>query len=115
MALCVASRHTMLKKEIIREQAGTLLSDEDEATARIVGMAMRLGYSFSGGVISLLAQLRLRRDANKVTLSLPDHADILVGDVVERRFQALAKQLSCDPVIEYYTTGGAVPASQKSA
>lgn len=115
MALCVASRHTMLKKEIIREQAGTLLSDEDEATARIVGMAMRLGYSFSGGVISLLAQMRLRRDANKVTLSLPDHADILVGDVVERRFHALAKQLSCDPAIEYYTTGGAAPAAQKSA
>jgi exopolyphosphatase/guanosine-5'-triphosphate,3'-diphosphate pyrophosphatase len=115
MALAVASRHTMLKKEAIREETGTLLGAEDEATARVVGMAMRLGYTFSGGVISLLAQIRLRRDANKVTLSLPRHADILVGDVVERRFQALARQLSCEPVIEYYTKSGAIPATQKSA
>jgi exopolyphosphatase/guanosine-5'-triphosphate,3'-diphosphate pyrophosphatase len=115
MALAVASRHTMLKKEAIREETGTLLSVEDETTARVVGMAMRLGYTFSGGVISLLALIRLRRDANKVTLSLPDHADILVGDVVERRFQALARLLSCEPAIEYYTNAGAVPATQRSA
>lgn len=115
MALCVASRHTMMKKETIREEAGTLLRDEDEVTARVVGMAMRLGYTFSGGVISLLAQMRLRRDANKVTLSLPEHADILVGDVVERRFQALARLLSCDYAIEYYQNAGGRPLTQKSA
>jgi exopolyphosphatase/guanosine-5'-triphosphate,3'-diphosphate pyrophosphatase len=115
MALAVASRHAMLKKEAIREATGTLLSDEDETIAHVVGMAMRLGYTFSGGVISLLAQLRLRRDANKVTLSLPSHADILVGDVVERRFQALARQLSCDPAIEYYDNADPIPAAQKSA
>jgi hypothetical protein len=36
---------------------------------------------------------------------LPDHADILVGDVVERRFRALARLLSCDAEIEYYEAG----------
>jgi hypothetical protein len=115
MALSVASRHSTLKKEMIREEAGALLSEEDEARARTVGVAMRLGYTFSGGVISLLTQLRLRRHANKVTLSLPDHADILVGDAVERRFRALARMLSCDVEIECYSNAGTVPATQKSA
>jgi exopolyphosphatase/guanosine-5'-triphosphate,3'-diphosphate pyrophosphatase len=115
MALAVASRHSMLKKDMIREASGTLLSDEDEDRARIVGLTMRLGYTFSGGVIALLEQLRLRRNADKVTLSLPEHADILVGDVVERRFNALAHLLSCDAAIEYYKPTGGRTVSQKSA
>ncbi len=115
MALCVACRHGALKPELIREEAGTLLDEEDEATARVVGLAMRLGYTFSGGVISLLAQLRLRRADDKVVLSLPRHADILVGDVVERRFQALARLLSCEHAIEYYQNAGGRPLTQKSA
>ena len=115
MALAVASRHSTLKKEMIREEAGTLLSEEDEMRARTVGVAMRLGYTFSGGVVSLLAHLRLRRDADKVTLSLPDHADILVGDAVERRFRTLARMLSCDAEIECYSNAGTVSMTQKSA
>ena len=115
MALCVACRHGALKPELIREEAGTLLDEEDEATARVVGLAMRLGYTFSGGVISLLAQLRLRRADDKVVLSLPRHADILVGDAVERRFNALARQLLCDPVIEYHEQPGVTAARPTSA
>jgi exopolyphosphatase/guanosine-5'-triphosphate,3'-diphosphate pyrophosphatase len=102
IALCVASRHSVLKKDLIRAEAGTLLSAEEEALARAIGLAMRLGYTFSGGVISLLEQMRLHRNDDTLTLSLPDHADILVGDVVERRFRALARLLSCDAEIEYY-------------
>jgi exopolyphosphatase/guanosine-5'-triphosphate,3'-diphosphate pyrophosphatase len=101
MALCVASRHSVLKKDMIRREAGALLDPAEEARARAIGLAMRLGYTFSGGVISLLEQMRLRRDDNTVTLTLPDHADILVGDVVQRRFKALARLLSCNPKIEY--------------
>lgn len=104
MALCVASRHSVLKKDLVRAEAGSLLQADEEARARAVGLAMRLGYTFSGGVISLLEQMRLHRNNDKLTLSLPDHADILVGDVVERRFRALARLLSCDAEIEYYET-----------
>jgi exopolyphosphatase/guanosine-5'-triphosphate,3'-diphosphate pyrophosphatase len=111
MALCAASRHSVLKKDLIRAEAGTLLDPEDEARARAIGLAMRLGYTFSGGVISLLQQMRLGRAANLVTLTLPAHADILVGDVVERRFRALARLLSCEPKIEYREPGDDVAAS----
>ena len=105
MALCVASRHAVLDKRQVRRQAGALLDDEEAVRARSVGLAMRLGYTFSGGVISLLQQATLTRDDDRVTLSLPDHADILVGNVVQRRFLALAKALECEAEIEYYEPG----------
>jgi hypothetical protein len=39
---------------------------------------------------------RLECEGGCLFLILPAHADILVGDVVERRFRALAKSLNCD-------------------
>ena len=102
IALSVASRHSVLKKEQIRAEAGNLLGGDEETLARAVGLAMRLGYTFSGGVISLIKQMRLERTADKITLALPNHADILVGDVVQRRFRALARLLSCKARIVYY-------------
>jgi hypothetical protein len=62
---------------------------------------MRLGYTVSGGVISLLEQTALRRENDELVLELPEHADVLVGDVVQRRFKALAKMLRCAPRIDY--------------
>lgn len=101
MALAVASRHAALDERLLKREMGDLLSAEETERARAVGLAMRLAYTFSGGVISLLQRARLERDGARMTLSLPDHADILVGDVVERRFNALARALSCEAEIEY--------------
>jgi exopolyphosphatase/guanosine-5'-triphosphate,3'-diphosphate pyrophosphatase len=95
MALAVASRHSALDPRFIRREAGSMLKKEEMELASIIGLAMRLAYTFSGGVISLLQQARLGRDRDRLTLSLPEHADILVGDVVARRFRALARALDC--------------------
>jgi hypothetical protein len=57
---------------------------------------MRLAYTLTGGAIGLLEATRLERNGDCLLLILPVHADILVGDVVERRFRALAKSLNCD-------------------
>ncbi len=106
IALAVAARHSALPKELIEREAGQLLSKADTRQARAIGMAMRLAYTYSGGVISLLKQAALSRHDRRLTLSLPDHADILVGDVVERRFLSLAKALLCEAEIEYYLPNG---------
>ena len=50
----------------------------------------------------LLQQAALSRETDRLTLSLPDHADILVGDTVQRRFVILARALSCEAEIDYY-------------
>lgn len=101
MALAVASRHAAIDPRLLKREMGDLLSNEEASRARAIGLAMRLAYTFSGGVIALLQQARLERTGDRITLLLPDHADILVGDVVERRFKTLARALSCEAEIEY--------------
>ena len=99
MALAVASRHAKVKEELIARFLRDLLDRADLSRARAAGLAMRLAYTFSGGVISLLEQTALRRDGNRLKLELPDHADVLVGDVVQSRFRTLAQELGCQPLI----------------
>lgn len=101
MAFAVASRHAAIDRRLVKREMGDLLTAEEADRARAVGLAMRLAYTFSGGVIALLQQARLERNGDRITLLLPDHADILVGDVVARRFQTLAKAVSCEAEIEY--------------
>ena len=96
LALAVSSRHSAVDKIVRRWRIDQLLPGERIAQARSVGLAMRLAYTLTGGAIGLLETSRLTRDGDRLKLILPSHADILVGDVVERRFRALAKALHCE-------------------
>lgn len=95
LALSVASRHSAMDDVVRRWRIDTMLSEEHMAEARSVGLAMRLAYTLTGGAIGLLEETVLERRDNQILLLLPAHADILVGDVVERRLRALAKSLKC--------------------
>jgi len=110
MGLAVASRHSRVRKKLHDRFLRRLLDERETARARAAGLAMRLGYTVSGGVISLLEQTALRRENGVLVLELPDHADVLVGDVVQRRFKALAKALECTPKVEYIKASALVSA-----
>lgn len=101
MGLAVASRHAKVRAQLMTHFVEPLLNADETARARAIGLAMRLGYTLSGGVISLLEQTSLARDGNRLVLQMPDHADVLVGDVVQRRFKSLAKALGCTPMVTY--------------
>ncbi|MBL4721419.1 MAG: hypothetical protein JKY20_09850 [Alphaproteobacteria bacterium] len=101
MGLAVASRHARVRSELMTHFVEPLLGKREIVRARAVGLAMRVGYTLSGGVISLLEQTSLQRDGDNLILRLPDHADVLVGDVVQRRFKSLAKTLNCTPIVSY--------------
>ncbi|MEC8136387.1 MAG: Ppx/GppA family phosphatase, partial [Pseudomonadota bacterium] len=96
LALAVSSRHSAVDKIVRRWRIDQLLPGERIAQARSIGLAMRRAYTLTGGAIGLLETSRLARDGDRLLLILPSHADILVGDVVERRFRALAKALHCE-------------------
>ncbi|MEL0114269.1 MAG: Ppx/GppA family phosphatase [Rickettsiales bacterium] len=96
LALTVASRHSAMDTVVRRWRIDTLLDEGQILEARSVGLAMRLAYTLTGGAIELLETTRVERLGDRLILTLPDHADILVGDVVERRFRALAKSLNCE-------------------
>ncbi len=99
VALAVASRHAKVQQRILVRALGNILNKRELQRARAAGLAIRLAYTFSGGVTSLLEQTHLYREKNKITLRLPSHASVLVGNVVQRRFVSLAKELECEPNI----------------
>ncbi len=97
MGLAVASRHAQVRPRLYERVLNPLLDDAEARRARATGLAMRLGYTLSGGVISLLEQTLIRRDGNELVFELPKSANVLVGDVVQRRFRSLARMLECTP------------------
>ena len=99
MALAVASRHAKVDEALIERALHGLMDKAETSRARATGLAMRLAYTFSGGIMSLLEQTALKRDGNRLKLELPAHADVLVGDVVQSRFRSLAQELGCQPRI----------------
>jgi exopolyphosphatase/guanosine-5'-triphosphate,3'-diphosphate pyrophosphatase len=101
LGLSVASRHGRVSDVLFGKFLRTLLDDTEADRARATGLAMRLGYTVSGGVISLLQQTAIRREGNELVLELPDHAEVLVGDVVQRRFSSLAAALNCTPMVVF--------------
>ena len=70
-----------------------LLDEEALATARVTGMALRLGYTLSGGVPSLLARSKLAVDGGTLVLSLAPSAARRYGESVQRRLDALGRSL----------------------
>lgn len=97
MGLAVASRHAQVRKRLYDRFLEPLLDKSEAKRARATGLAMRLGYTLSGGVIALLEQSHIRREGDTLIFEMPESAGILVGDTVQRRFRSLAKLLRCEP------------------
>jgi exopolyphosphatase / guanosine-5'-triphosphate,3'-diphosphate pyrophosphatase len=68
-----------------------LLDEERCEAARVIGLALRLAYTLTGGVPGLLQGSSLRLTDAKLTLNLmPDNA-LLLGEAVQRRLDALGR------------------------
>ena len=72
----------------------SLLSDGQLTRAEVLGLALRLGHSLTGGLTGLLNRIGLRLAADRLELLLPADLAGLRGDVVDRRLEALAKALN---------------------
>ena len=101
MGLAVASRHVQVRPRLFDRFLEPLLDKKVARRACATGLAMRLGYTLSGGVISLLEQSHIRREDDRLIFELPESAGVLVGDTVQRRFRSLAKVLRCEAHFSY--------------
>lgn len=81
-------------------QAGALLDEVDATYARALGLALRLGHTLSGGTPGVLEHCPLSRMGRSLVLTVPRTYAVLIGDVVQRRFSALARLLELEPRIE---------------
>ena len=70
-----------------------LLVPERRQLAIQVGLALRLGLTLSGGATSLLRRTRMEARDDGFALLIAPEAVVLIGDVVERRVQALSEAL----------------------
>ncbi|MBB3065034.1 Ppx/GppA family phosphatase [Limibacillus halophilus] len=71
-----------------------LIDQEATREATILGAALRLGYTLSGGTREVLSQSRLELDGRQVNLIFEKDAWVPGGDVVERRLAAVRKAVA---------------------
>ncbi|MYH39636.1 MAG: Ppx/GppA family phosphatase, partial [Candidatus Dadabacteria bacterium] len=94
VAFSVASRHAAIGNLVRRWEVSDFLSGNDIEEARVIGLALRLAYTVSGGVTRILESTRLERAGEKLTLLMPNQ--IPHPETVGRRLGALAKAVGCD-------------------
>ena len=74
-----------------------LLGEDEAAEARALGLALRLAYTLCGGALTLLDQVRLRRDAGGIALELPPTGNLFAGEAVRGASTRSAVRSRCRP------------------
>jgi exopolyphosphatase/guanosine-5'-triphosphate,3'-diphosphate pyrophosphatase len=111
LALAIYARYTGRSGEGEVRRLQRLLPDALADAARQRGMALRLAHTLSGGAPGVLPHARLKRDKKTMTLSLRGPATTLLGEVVRRRLETLARACDCDPRIDASDDAAAPPAT----
>lgn len=71
-----------------------MVSEGMVAKALVLGLALRLGHTLTGGAASLLSRTTLKPAGDDLLLTLPEDGSVMAGEVVERRVNALAAALN---------------------
>lgn len=93
LATALAARYGAAEEDLPDRTAALLLDPQRLAEAQAVGLALRLGYTLSGGAPGVLPDIRLEPVDQFLMLTLPDSEAEAMGDAVMRRFDALARHL----------------------
>jgi len=101
LALAVATRYGASTLGSAYKPARRLLEDDFIAKAQIVGLALRLAYRISGSVAGLLPHSTLKVKKKALVLIFDKSQGRLAGEIVEKRFQALADALGLEAKIEF--------------
>ena len=94
LALMVYARYTGKNESGQVAEVRALMDDEQAQHARQVGKALRLGLTITGGVASLLEGIAVERFADRILLRAAPGTAHLVGHVVRRRLEALARSMN---------------------
>jgi exopolyphosphatase/guanosine-5'-triphosphate,3'-diphosphate pyrophosphatase len=82
------------------EPALHVLAEDEREHWLAVGFALRLAYSLSAATPTILKQSGLSVSEARLTLRLPRGQQVLFGEAVERRLDALAKALGKSTAVE---------------
>ena len=99
LAVAIAARYGGDVQGDLVDIARALLEPAAFRAAQVVGLALRLGFTLSGGAPGVLADCGLRLHDDAVVLTLPTSGSVVIGDAVLRRLDALARGLGFAPQI----------------
>jgi exopolyphosphatase/guanosine-5'-triphosphate,3'-diphosphate pyrophosphatase len=68
--------------------------------AEIMGMALRLAFTLSGGTAELLAGTSLHREPDRLRLRLTHGSGVFAGDAITRRLERLAQAMGLEAATE---------------
>ena len=91
LALAVYSRYEGEFELPGAADACSLLTEEEQRRARLIGLALRLGHAISGGVPGLLRTTRLSADGDTLVLQVPAKEPAFAPDLNDHRFDRLAR------------------------
>lgn len=94
LALVAHARYAGTVDDPVTLPARGLVSEGRLGKALVLGLALRLAHTLTGGAASLLRRTSLKLSEDEVLLALPDDTGVLTGDVVERRLNSLAGALN---------------------
>jgi len=100
LALITALRYDAEPDMDFLNSARMLLDFTSLRRAEVLGTALRLAYTLSGGTAQLLRGTNLSREGNRLVLRLVGGTGVFAGDSVSRRLDRLAQALGLDAVTE---------------
>lgn len=78
-----------------------LASDGERLWSHAVGLALRVGYTVSGGSPVALARIRLEHGAGGIRLVLPRTDEVMAGEAVRRRLDVLGRALGVPAAVVF--------------
>ncbi|MGF1640422.1 MAG: exopolyphosphatase [Rhodospirillales bacterium] len=97
MALAILVRYDGDPEDRMVAPHRNLLDDQRQFRARVIGLALKLAHTLSGGAPGLLSQTRLRAKNGRLTFEVPDNRAVFVGEALDRRFKTLARAVEARP------------------
>jgi exopolyphosphatase/guanosine-5'-triphosphate,3'-diphosphate pyrophosphatase len=96
LALTLALRYDAEPDMPFLDTARMLLDIGSLRRAEVLGTALRLAYTLSGGTPELLAGTSIARDKLRLTLTLTEGSGVFAGESVTRRLDRLAQALGLE-------------------
>ncbi len=100
LAFTLALRYEAEPDTAYLNAARMLLELSTLRRAEILGLALRLAYTLSGGTAELLAGTALHRDPGRIRLRLAAGSGVFAGEAVTRRLERLAQAVGVEALTE---------------
>lgn len=107
LAMVVALRYEAEPDAPYLQTSRVLLDVRAVRRAEILGAALRLAYTLSGGTTALLDGTTIKRDGGRLRLRLREGGGVFAGESIMRRVEALAAAMGAEAEVEVRPQGGA--------